>query len=43
MKNKNHGNGQGNDEKKFVKWFMTIMIALTIIATIIEIATWFIK
>ena len=40
---KNHGNGQDDDEKKFVKWFMTIMVALTIIATIIEIATWFIQ
>jgi len=40
MKNKNHGNGQNHDdEKKFVEWFMTIMIVLTIIATIIEVAT----
>ena len=40
MKNKNHDNGQ---EPDFSMIFMIAMTALTIIAVIIEIATWFIK
>jgi hypothetical protein len=40
MKNKNHGNGQ---EPDFSVIFMIAMTALTVIAVIIEIATWFIK
>ena len=43
MKNKKHGNGQDDDEQKFIEWFMTIVTAVTVIAIIIEIATWLIK
>ncbi len=40
MKNKNHGNGQ---EPDFTVVFMIAMTILTVIAVIIEIATWFVK
>jgi hypothetical protein len=40
MKNKNHDNGQ---EPDFTVVFMIAMTILTVIAVIIEIATWFTK
>lgn len=43
MKNKNHGNGQKHDEDEFIRLFMLAMFALTIIAIVIQVATWFVK
>ena len=43
MPNKNHGDGQNDDdERKIFQIIMIIMIALTAFSIIIEIATWFI-
>jgi hypothetical protein len=42
MKNKNHGDGQ-DDENIFLQIIIMAVTALTIIAVVIEIATWFVK
>jgi len=43
MANKNHGNGHNDDENEAIQIIMMAVTALTIIAIILEVATWFVK